>query len=324
MSEYGAISAEGEMAATGRVRVEAPTERRNTATEHIDTLDTIGVLNLINAEDARTATAVASALPVLARAVDLALASLRGGGRVHYFGAGSSGRYGVLDAAEVPPTYGYPADRFVAHLAGGSQALVRAVEEVEDDESGGARDAAEVIAADVVVGITASGRTPYVAGALREARAKGASTVLVSSNPVAPLASLADLHVMVDTGPEAVTGSTRMKAGTAHKMVLHSFSTAVMVRLGRTYSNLMIDLAPSNNKLRARQVAILQMATGRDEQTCATVLDDASGELRVALVALLAGVDSSVARSRVRATGGDVRAAVGAGQPPDGQPVGDG
>jgi N-acetylmuramic acid 6-phosphate etherase len=304
------IAAEGDMAATGRVRVEAPTERRNGATEQIDTLDTIGVLRLINAEDAGVASAVAAALPQVARAVDLAVASLRAGGRVHYAGAGSSGRYGVLDAAEIPPTYGYPADRFVAHLAGGAQALVRAVEEVEDDEPAGRGDAGEVTPGDVLIGLTASGRTPYVAGALREARARGAVTVLVSSNPAAPLAGEADVHILVDTGPEAVTGSTRMKAGTAQKMVLHSFSSAVMVRLGRTYSNLMIDVAPNNGKLRARQVAILRMATGAAEQDCTAALDDAAGELRVALVALLAGVGTDLARTRVEAAGGDVRAAL--------------
>ena len=301
------------MAASGRVHVDAPTERRNHATEHIDTLDTPGILALINAADAGVPSAVAAALPEIARAVDLAVTSLRAGGRVHYFGAGSSGRYGMLDAAEIPPTYGYPADRFVAHLAGGAEALVRAVEEVEDDEPAGQRDAAGVGAADVAIGITASGRTPYVAGALREARANAAATVLISSNPDAPIA--ADVHIMVNTGPEVVTGSTRMKAGTAQKMVLHSFSTAVMVRLGRTYSNLMIDVAPNNGKLRARQVAILKMATGAGDQSCGKALDDSAGDLRVALVSLLAAVETGVARARLADAGGDVRTALGASRP---------
>ena len=305
----------GDVAATRRVRVEAPTERRNAATEQIDTLDTIGVLELINAEDAGVAAAVKAALPQVAHAVDLAVTSLRAGGRVHYAGAGSSGRYGMLDAAEIPPTYGYPADRFVAHIAGGAPALVRAVEEVEDDEPAGRAAAGAVTAGDVLVGITASGRTPYVAGALAEARARGAATVLLSSNPAAPLGAGVDVHIVVDTGPEAVTGSTRMKAGTAQKMVLHSFSTAVMVRLGRTYSNLMIDLAPNNGKLRARQVAMLGMATGADERACGAALEAAAGELRVALVALLAGVATDVARARVEAAGGDVRRAMASLRP---------
>lgn len=298
------------MTGTARPRVDAPTEGRNAATTHIDTLDSRGVLDLINAEDARVPAAVAAALPELATAVDLAVARLGAGGRLHYFGAGSSGRYGMLDAAELPPTYGFPADRVVAHLAGGPQALLRAVEAVEDDESAGRHDAAEVTAGDVVVGLTASGRTPYVAGALREARARGAATVLVSSHPAALLVPLADVAVAVDTGPEAITGSTRMKAGTAQKMVLHSFSTAVMVRLGRTYSNLMVDLAPNNGKLRTRQVAMLAMATGVDEGECATTLDDAAGEVRVALVALLAGLGTGPARIRLASAGGDVRRAV--------------
>jgi N-acetylmuramic acid 6-phosphate etherase len=312
--------------ATRRVRVQAPTEQRNTTTEHIDTLDSLGVLNLINSEDARVAGAVAAALPQLACAVDAAVASLRAGGRVHYFGAGSSGRYGALDAAEIVPTYGFPADRFVAHIAGGAPALVRAVEEVEDDEAAGQADAAGITAGDVAVGITASGRTPYVAGALRAARAKDATTVLVSSNPDALLvaAAAADVHVLLDTGPEAVTGSTRMKAGTAQKMVLHSFSTAIMVRLGRTYSNLMIEVAPNNSKLRARQVTILHMATGEDEERCAAVLDAAGGDLRAALVSLLAGVGIDAARTRLAESAGNVRAAAGTGPAVDTGPVGRG
>jgi N-acetylmuramic acid 6-phosphate etherase len=303
------------MATSRRVRVVAPTEGRNTATTHLDTLDTIGVLQLINAEDAIVPGAVAAALPQLAEAVDLAVSSLRAGGRLHYFGAGSSGRYAILDAAEIPPTYGYPPGRIVAHLAGGADALMRAAEQVEDDEAAGRADSAGVKAGDVAIGLSASGRTPYVAGGLRSARQSGASTVLVSNNPAALLTPLADIHVVIDTGPEAVTGSTRMKAGTAQKMVLHSFSTAVMVRLGRTYSNLMIDVAPNSAKLRARQVAILEMAAGVDEGTCAAALENADGNLRVALVSLLLGLDSAQARTRLAAAGGDVRAAVGHASP---------
>jgi N-acetylmuramic acid 6-phosphate etherase len=298
------------MVTGGRVCVVAPTEGRNNATTDLDILDTIGVLQLINAEDAIVPGAVAAALPQLAEAVDLAVASLRAGGRVHYFGAGSSGRYAILDAAEIPPTYGYPPDRIVAHLAGGADALIRAVEQVEDDEAGGRADCVGVQAGDVAIGLSASGRTPYVAGALRSARQSRASTVLVSNNPAALLTPLADVNIAIDTGPEAVTGSTRMKAGTAQKMVLHSFSTAVMVRLGRTYSNLMIDVAPNNAKLRARQVAILETATGADEGTCAAILGSADGNLRVALVSLLLGLDPAEARTELAAADGDVRAAV--------------
>jgi N-acetylmuramic acid 6-phosphate etherase len=292
------------------VRVAAPTEQRHPASAELDTLDTAGVLRVINEADAAVPGAVAAALDALAAAVDLAVAALRAGGRVHYFGAGSSGRYGALDAAEIPPTYGLPPDRFVAHLAGGPDALVRAVENVEDDEEAGRRDAAGVGPQDVVIGIAASGRTPYVGGALRQSREQSAATVLISSNPAAPLARRADVHVLLDTGPEVVTGSTRMKAGTAQKMALHSFSTAVLVRLGHTYSNLMIDVAPNNAKLRARQVAIVATATGAAEPECVAALERAGGDLRVALVTVLASVTAAEARARLDAAGGNVRAAL--------------
>jgi N-acetylmuramic acid 6-phosphate etherase len=298
------------MAATDRVRVSAPTEQRNPASAEIDTLDTAGVLRVINEADAVVPDAVAGALAELTAAVDLTVRALRDGGRVHYFGAGSSGRYGALDAAEIPPTFGLPPDRFVAHLAGGPEALLRAVEDVEDSEPAGRADAAGVTARDVVLGLAASGRTPYVRGALTAARAQRAATVLISSNPAAPLAAFADVHVLLDTGPEVVTGSTRMKAGTAQKMALHSFSTAVLVRLGHTYSNLMIDVAPNNAKLRARQVAILESATGADAAECLAALAGAGGELRIALVTMLAGTTPAEARERLRASGGDVRAAL--------------
>ncbi|MET0418730.1 MAG: N-acetylmuramic acid 6-phosphate etherase, partial [Actinoplanes sp.] len=241
---------------------------------------------------------------------DLAVDALRAGRRVHYFGAGSSGRYGELDAAEIPPTYGLPPDRFVAHLAGGPDALLRAVENVEDDEHAGRTDAADVAPYDVVLGLAASGRTPYARGALLAARERPAATVLISSNPAAPLAAAADVHVLLDTGPEVVTGSTRMKAGTAQKMALHSFSTAVLVRLGRTYSNLMVDVAPNNAKLRARQLAILEMATGAGGDECRAALALADGDLRVALVTTLAGTGPAEARERLAASGGNVRAAL--------------
>lgn len=288
----------------------SPTEQRHPASAELDLLDTAGVLRVINDADAAVPGAVAAALGALASAVDLAVVALRAGRRVHYFGAGSSGRYGALDAAEIPPTFGLPPDRFVAHLAGGPDALLRAVENVEDDERAGRRDAAGVAAGDVVLGLAASGRTPYVRGALIEARACAAATVLISSNPAAPLAGLADVHVLLDTGPEVVTGSTRMKAGTAQKMALHSFSTAVLVRLGHTYSNLMIDVAPNNAKLRARQVAILEAATGAGAEECRAALAGADGDLRVALVGVLSGGSADEARARLAEAGGNVRAAL--------------
>jgi N-acetylmuramic acid 6-phosphate etherase len=211
----------------------------------------------------------------------------------------------------LPPTFAVPPEWFVTHAAGGPAALLRAIEGAEDDEQAGHQEIAESVAAgDVVVGLAASGRTPYVAGALRSARERGAATVLVTANPDAPLSAEVDVFVAVDTGPEVVAGSTRMKAGTAQKLVLNAFSTAVMIRLGRTYSNLMVDLVASNAKLRGRMLDILGEATGLDEATCARALTDAGGELKTALVAVLGGVETERARAALTQSGGHVHAAL--------------
>jgi N-acetylmuramic acid 6-phosphate etherase len=287
-----------------------PTEERNPRTAAIDELPTLDVLRLLNAEDATVPAAVAAALPRLADAVELAVAALAGGRRLHYFGAGTSGRIAVLDAAELPPTFGLESGQVVAHLAGGPRALTNPSEAAEDDRDGGEAAASDVGAGDVAVGVSASGGTPYVAGALRAARARGAGTVLVSANPRALLAPLADVHVAVDTGPEAITGSTRLKAGTAQKLVLNSLSTAVMVRLGRTYSNFMIDMVASNEKLRARQVRMLAQATGADPDACRTALARADGDPKVALVTLLSPVTAQQARRTLANTDGQVRRAL--------------
>ena len=287
------------------------TEQRNPRTADIDTMPTEEVLRLLNAEDATVPGAVASALPLLARVVDKVVDRVRAGGRVHYFGAGTSGRMAVLDAAEVVPTFGLEGV-FIAHHAGGGQALGTAIEDAEDDTALGARDASPVTAADVAVGITASGRTPYVAGALGVARLAGAVTVLVSSNPSAPLAGLADYLVIADTGPEAIAGSTRLKAATAQKFLLNGLSTAAMVRLGRTYSNLMVSLSGANAKLRARQLRILVEASGADEATCRSKLARCGGDLRLALLCLLSGLELEAAAEALGAAGGSVRAALAA------------
>jgi N-acetylmuramic acid 6-phosphate etherase len=287
------------------------TEMRNDRTTEIDTVGTLELLRLLNAEDAVVAGAVATILPTLAEVVDLTADRVRGGGHVHYFGAGSSGRIGVLDAAEVVPTFGVEADLFVAHHAGGESAVARAIEGAEDRESLGCQAAAEVTAADVVVGLSASGRTPYVAGALRAARAAGALTVLVSSNQSAPLAELADRGLLVDTGPEAIAGSTRLKAATAQKMILNSLSTAVMIRLGRTYSNLMVSLSGTNAKLRQRQIFILMETSGASEAACRAELASCGGDLRLAMLCLLSGLEPEAA-TRALAAGGSVRAALAA------------
>ena len=296
--------------------VEAPTESRNPRTVQIDMMPTREVLRLINAEDRRVPAAVDEVLPEIESAVDLAVEALRGNGRVHYFGAGSSGRIAAMDAAELPPTYALERGRVIAHHAGGVAALSGSVATAEDDETRGAHDAEEVTANDVVVGLTASGRTPYVVGALRAAKAAGAATVLVSANPHAPFGREVGVHIGVDTGAEVIAGSTRMKAGTAQKLVLNAFSTAVMVRLGRTYSNLMVGVSGGNGKLRGRLVTILVEATDRDPQTCTETLAAADGDLRVALVALLCDVPVERAAAAVREAGGVVREAVRLAKPP--------
>jgi N-acetylmuramic acid 6-phosphate etherase len=287
------------------------TEVRNDRTTDIDTVGTLELLRLLNAEDAVVAGAVAAILPTLAEVVDLTVARVRDGGHVHYFGAGSSGRIGVLDAAEVVPTFGVDASLFVAHHAGGESAVAYAVEGAEDRESLGRQAAAAVSADDVAIGLSASGRTPYVAGALRAARAAGALTVLVSSNLSAPLADLADHGLLVDTGPEAIAGSTRLKASTAQKMILNSLSTAVMIRLGRTYSNLMVSLSGTNEKLRQRQIFILMEASGATEAACRAELARCGGDLRLAMVCLLSGLEPEAA-AKALAAGGSVRAALAA------------
>jgi N-acetylmuramic acid 6-phosphate etherase len=284
---------------------------RNERTTEIDTVGTLELLRLLNAEDAVVAGAVAAILPVLAEVVDLTVTRIRAGGHVHYFGAGSSGRIGVLDAAEVVPTFGVEAGLFVAHHAGGESAVAHAVEGAEDRESLGRQAAAEVTVDDVVVGLSASGRTPYVAGALSGARAAGAFSVLVSSNRAAPLADLADRSLLVDTGPEAIAGSTRLKAATAQKMILNSLSTAVMIRLGRTYSNLMVSLSGTNEKLRQRQIFILMEASGAGEAECRAELARCDGDLRLAMLCLLSGLEPEAA-APVLTAAGSVRAALAA------------
>lgn len=289
---------------------DVPTEVRNPRTTEIDVLPTIDVLRLINAEDERVPHAVAERLPQIALAVDLAVEALSGGGRVHYFGAGTSGRLAVLDAAELPPTYGVDPDLVVAHHAGGFSAISSAAEDVEDDVRAGARDASALRRGDLAVGVTASGRTPYVIAALRAAASAGAHTVLISSNPSAAAGADVDVHISVDTGPEAVTGSTRMKAGTAAKLVLNAMSTATMVRLGRTYSNLMVSMNALNSKLRGRVVKILIEATGMDADSCAAALADSGGDTRTALVSLLCDVSPDRAAEALRGSCGSVRAAM--------------
>ncbi len=271
------------------------TEQRNPRTMDLDQLDSGALVSRILAEDAQVAAAVQAVQDRIAQAVDHAVAALASGGRIHYVGSGTSGRLGVLDAVELFPTYRVGEEMVVAHLAGGTAAMMRAAEGAEDDETAGRALAGQMRSADFVVGLAASGRTPYVRGAMAAAGELGCATALVSANPAAPLAELADVAILVDTGPEVVTGSTRMKAATAQKMVLNTFSTATMVRMGKTYSNLMIDVVATNAKLRRRMVTMLQQATGADDAAAEGALAQAGGQIRPALVALLAGVDVTAA-----------------------------
>ena len=290
------------------VRVSSPTEAVNPRTVTIDQVPTAEILRLLGEEDALVPGAVAAVRPQLAALVDEAARRVSAGGRVHYFGAGTSGRLAVLDAAELPPTFGVaPGEVVAAHLAGGPGAFVDAVEDAEDDE--GAAEFAAITGADVVIGVAASGRTPYVRAALERGRAVGASTALITSNPQAPLAGLADHLIAPDTGPEAITGSTRLKAGTAQKLVLNAFSTALMVRLGHTYGNLMVDMRETNAKLRGRSVTMLVQATGESEQRCIEALERC-GDRKTALVWLLAGgAPPDDCRAALARAGGNVRAA---------------
>jgi N-acetylmuramic acid 6-phosphate etherase len=293
-----------------RIRVDSPTEARNPRTLAIDTMPSLGVLELLNDEDARVAAAVRVALPALARLVDAAVERYEAGGSIHYFGAGTSGRIGTLDAAELPPTFSADAERTIAHHAGGEAAVGRAKEDIEDHPELGRIAASGVGGGDVAIGLTASGRTPWVRGALEASREAGAFTALVSSRAHGPIAEIVDVHIFVDTGPEAIAGSTRLKAGTAQKMVLNGFSTALMVRLGKTYSNLMVDVTSKNAKLRGRLLVIIEEATGATEQECARALQAADGDVRTAIVSLLGGTDAATAAAALEASGRHIRAAL--------------
>lgn len=282
---------------TGAEPLTWSTEQRNPATTDLDTLSTADLVARIVEADRVVVPAVEAVADRIAAAVELAVTAIANGGRVHYVGAGTSGRLGVLDAVELFPTYHVGSDVVTAHLAGGEEAMMRAVEGAEDDPEAGAAAIADAGEHDVVVGIAASGRTPYVRGALAAAREKGLPTVLVSSNVNAPLAELADVAILTDTGPEVVTGSTRMKAATAQKLVLNTFSTATMVRLGKTWSNLMINVQATNLKLERRLVRIVEQATDLDAEAARQLLEAADGDLRLALVAGLSGASVEAARA---------------------------
>lgn len=287
------------------------TEMNNPATREIDRQATAGILKLINDEDRRVPDAVAAEIPSIARAVDAIYERLWNGGRLIYVGAGTSGRLGVVDASEMPPTYSTPPDRVIGVIAGGERALFQSVEGVEDDAEQGAQDMAQLTlsAQDAVVGIAASGRTPYVIGALREAKARGAVTISLACSAPAPIQAAAEINIAVLTGPEVIEGSTRMKAGTATKLVLNMLSTALMIKLGKTYGNLMVDVQPGNRKLQERARRIVQRATGLAPGEAQQLLDR-SGDVKTAIVAHRARLTPDEARARLAQAGGRVREAL--------------
>lgn len=288
------------------------TEERNPLTTDIDTLPTLEVLTLINAEDQKVALAVRKELPNIAAAVDAITTRMQRGGRLVYLGAGTSGRMGVLDASECPPTFGTYPGQVVGIIAGGIAALTEAIEGAEDDRECGVSEVAEldICQDDCVVGVAASGHTPYAIGGLEEARRRGALTISIACNRPSALEELAEIGIAPIVGPEVISGSTRLKAGTAQKMVLNMLSTGVMIRLGKTYSNLMVDVQATNAKLRQRARRIVASATGLEIEQAGELLQACDGEVKTAVVARLAQVSPAEARARLHATGGYVRKAV--------------
>ena len=281
----------------------------NPASSEIDALGTAAILRAIQKQDAEVPAAVRAEIPHIARAVEAVVKALRRDGRLFYVGAGTSGRLGVLDAAECPPTFGVSRETAQAVLAGGVRALTRAAEAAEDDAVQGRRDLAQrrVGPRDVVIGLTASGRTPYTLGALRYARSRRAATVAVTSNPGSPATRVARIAIVPETGPEVLAGSTRMKAALAQKMVLHMISTAAMIRLGRVYRNYMVGVRPTNRKLVERACSIIASATGTDRTTAARALRGAGRDARLAIVMIRTGLDRKAAGRLLARHGGNLR-----------------
>ncbi len=294
------------------------TEDVNPSTADIDRLSTLEILQRINEADALVAAAVAKELPAIAAVVDRVVAAFNAGGRLIYVGSGTSGRLAVLDAAECPPTYGTPPAQVQALLAGAPATLTSALEDVEDNAAQGAREIRnlQVDRHDVVLGVAASGATPYVVGALQQARACGAVTAALVANVRGPVAEAADLVIAPDTGPEVIAGSTRMKAGTAQKLTLNMISTAAMIRTGRTFGNLMVDMVPRNSKLRDRSRRMVAQAARCDPDAADVALVRAGGDVKVAILILLAGLAPAEAREHLARSNGVVRRALDALKPP--------
>ena len=290
------------------------TEQRNPRSERIDVASSLEIADLIAAEDALVAAAVHGERERVARAIDLAVAAFQRGGRLLYVGAGTSGRLGVLDASECPPTFGTPPEMVVGVIAGGYQALVRSVEGAEDDVNAGAAaiGKAGVGDTDFVLGIAASGTTPFVRGALGQAQTLGAATgVLSCSDPPKVLADTCDVLILPKVGPEAVTGSTRMKAGTATKLVLNAITTGAMIRLGKVYGNLMVDLTVTSDKLRDRGERIVMECTGVDRPRARAAIEEAGKSVKLAIVMVRLGLGREEASRALESAGGVIRRTIG-------------
>ncbi len=288
------------------------TEKRNESSMRIDVADTTEILRIINTEDRKVAFAVEAELPYVASAVDIILSSLERGGRLFYVGAGTSGRIGVQDAVECPPTFGTDADLIQGLIAGGRKAMFRAQEGAEDSEKNGANDivAHGINVRDAVCGIAASRRTPFVVGAVKKAKELGAKTVFVTTNPRSEFNLDVDVAICPDVGPEVIMGSTRMKSGTAQKMILNMITTAVMIRNGKVYENMMVDLQMTNEKLVERSKRIVMTITGVGYDEAEKVLKSADGHVKTAVVMIRAGVNSAEARRRLHKSNGFVRLAI--------------
>jgi N-acetylmuramic acid 6-phosphate etherase len=288
------------------------TEKVNPATAEIDRMRPLEIVQLINAEDAKVALAVKQVLPQVARAIEEIATRLRRGGRLIYVGAGTSGRLGALDASECPPTFNIAREMVMACIAGGQQALGQAHEDLEDSAQAGRADVAELdlSEADAVIGITASGRTPYVRGAIAYARERGALTIGLACNTNTPLEQAVEIMIAPIVGPEVIAGSTRLKAGTAQKMVLNMLSTGTMILLGKTFGNLMVDVQPTNYKLHQRALSVLRQATGLDEEAARSLLEASGGEVKTAILVARTHISPEHARERLAVHGNVLRTAL--------------
>lgn len=287
------------------------TEKRNPATMELDTMTALEIATVMNQEDRKVPLAIEKALPQIAKTIELVEAAFRSGGRLFYTGAGTSGRLGVLDASECPPTFGVDPGMVVGLIAGGDRALRFPIEGAEDDRELGKRDLQEknLCAKDVLVGVAASGRTPYVLGGLEYAKTLGCATAAIACNKGSAVGKAADVAIEVEVGPEVLTGSTRLKSGTAQKLILNMISTGAMVRIGKAYQNLMVDVVQSNQKLQTRAENIVMEATGTDRPTARTTIDAAGGHVKTAIVMILTGRSAGEAEALLEQGGGRVRQA---------------